>query len=194
MRTTVYHEDIEIMHRNLPVFMTFLWDPLLHRLPHLLEEWLDKEDKRPSHLVLGSGLHYMSGGKTVNDYKNALGKMTSKLSKLAEKKTRVVYKLVDHLQIKKADDRMAPTVIDSFNNATNDIFADTKVVVWDSNLPLTDMYNDECLRHPRSQKGQRLWACEDKGHIGYIVINQYANMLLNSICNAAMEAGADYCR
>ncbi|XP_068231277.1 uncharacterized protein [Palaemon carinicauda] len=97
MRTTVYHEDIEIMVHSLPVCITFLWDPMLQRLPRLMDEWQKNEERKPTLLVLGSGLHFMANRKSVIDYKDYITKISLKLSRLAES-AHVIYKLVDHLQ------------------------------------------------------------------------------------------------
>lgn len=53
LRVGKLHEDIEVYHEDVPLNITFIWDPQLTRLPHLLQRWELNTQHRPTLLLLG---------------------------------------------------------------------------------------------------------------------------------------------
>lgn len=74
-----------------------------------------------------------------------------------------------------------------YNAIYRRVLKDTGVVFWDSTLPLSRAYNQECLRNPRHLEDTLLWMCKDVVHVGYILWNQYADMVLNAACGQRMS-------
>lgn len=105
-----------------------------------------------------------------------------------------------HLVISQVADRN-PNTTNSFNAATiekyNQIARETLdgtgVVVWDSTLPLSRAYTLECLAHPKTTPDTFWWKCNDKRHVGYILVDQYADMLLNYACNTHINLDSHFC-
>lgn len=69
----------------------------------------------------------------------------------------------------------------------------TGVTIWDSTLPLSIQYTDACLKKSRSTPPLFKWKCRDVGHLGYIFVEQLADMLYNSVCNRYLNLGEGYC-
>ena len=57
-----------------------------------------------------------------------------------------------------------------------------EVVVWDSHLALQRKYKLICLKYHMQNDPKRVWSCEDKLHSGTVVLDHFAQMLLNYIC------------
>ncbi|XP_068237194.1 uncharacterized protein [Palaemon carinicauda] len=172
-----FHEDLEILHKEMPLKISFLWDRKLHRLPGLVQEWHTQPAGKPTFVLADTGLYYMID-RAQDEFENFMTKLSKNISNLAAT-VPVVYKLIDHLQAK--DEWFAQQLIDEYNAFAARLLRNTGVIVWDSCLPLSDMYVQECRRHPRNMKKSRHWLCNNKGHTGYIMVDQYANMVLNYI-------------
>lgn len=82
---------------------------------------------------------------------------------------------------------------EAYNRVTRDILENTGVVIWDSTVPLSLIYTLQCVRRPTTTPVSFWWKCVDFGHVGYLVADQCADMLLNYVCNKYMSFGIDYC-
>lgn len=69
----------------------------------------------------------------------------------------------------------------------------TGMVLWDSTFPLSVQYNDACGKKKRNTPPLFRWKCNDSRHLGYIVVDQFANMIYNAICNKYLDLDDDYC-
>ncbi|XP_069179627.1 uncharacterized protein [Procambarus clarkii] len=60
----------------------------------------------------------------------------------------------------------------------------TGVIIWDSTRPLSTDYAHHCIKNPEMQTPPYFyWKCQDLGHVGYILVDQYADMIINDFCN-----------
>ena len=57
-----------------------------------------------------------------------------------------------------------------------------EVVVWDSHMALQKKYKMICLKYALRDDPKRIWVCEDALHSGSVVLDHYAQMLLNYLC------------
>ena len=77
-----------------------------------------------------------------------------------------------------------------------------RVLLWDTTWPLAWEYILACSRLVRSSNAETQeeakswrWWCHDQIHIGFHVLTQYGEILLNLICNAVMNPDpGDCCR
>ncbi|XP_064089899.1 uncharacterized protein LOC135203896 [Macrobrachium nipponense] len=177
-----------------PLKITFYWDPFLEQLPQLMSSWAAGVESKPTHLLIGSTLHYMrrtsavflgKGQKAASmEFSNHLRTISPQLEKFS-RITPVVFKLQDHLQKDPVNNIENPQNIDYYNRIANDLLpksSSSSFVVWNSTVPLSDLYSKLC-----EEKGSVLphtvdWRCEDPKHLGYLIIDQYLNMYLNDIC------------
>ncbi|KAK4316541.1 hypothetical protein Pmani_012316 [Petrolisthes manimaculis] len=141
----------------------------------------------------------MGGPKAAaREYRQHLLQLRPSLIRLAAS-TRVVFKLVDHLwrtMLRKETQNALHNGWNYalFNEVAEDVLAGTGVVLWNSTLPMSYLYALECIRSPhRETLPSRHWNCPDTGHVGYILVSQYTNMVLNDYCNRFLGFGEEYC-
>ncbi|CAL4061188.1 unnamed protein product [Meganyctiphanes norvegica] len=213
------HEDIIVISEDAPITITFFWDPHLKRLPNLVETWLRQNEAAPQFLLTSTGLHYMVRTSRIythygpweasRGFAYNLEVVGPALTRLAPH-TRVAVQMVDHV----LDPAKVQIIKTDFNiDYYNDIYKSwiprvPNISLWDNTGPLADLYNKGCYpkksghiteKESSSSLGQRStvdhqWWCSDPTHIGYIMINQYTNMLLNHYCNQHMQFPDEYCK
>ncbi|XP_066973303.1 uncharacterized protein [Macrobrachium rosenbergii] len=174
-----------------PLRITFYWDPFLETLPQLLSSWTAGNGSKPTHLLIGSTLHYMQrtrsifmkqGPKVASvQFSSHLKTISPQLEKFSNT-TPVVFKLQDHLQKDPRNNVENPQNIDYYNQIASDLLPDSPFVVWNSTVPLSDLYSEVCLRKGSVLPRTVDWRCDDVKHLGYIIIDQYLDMYLNDIC------------
>ncbi|KAK3879747.1 hypothetical protein Pcinc_015733 [Petrolisthes cinctipes] len=197
---------LEIRHSLDPFSVTWYPDPFLEQLPHLIDDWLTGRHPMPTLLVVDSGMHWMKATQELYPelglsaisvlYYNQLVKVATALTTLS-KHTLIVFKLIDDVQIAdrnpNSTNSFNAATIDKYNQIARDTLLGTGVVVWDSTLPLSRAYTLECKAHPRTTPVTYWWKCKDKKHVGYVLENQYADMLLNFACNVHLNLNSYYC-
>ncbi|XP_064089898.1 uncharacterized protein LOC135203895 [Macrobrachium nipponense] len=183
----------ELLHLDVPLRITFYWDPFLETLPQLLSSWTAGNDSNPTYLLIGSTLHYMEKTKTIfltkgpedasRSFVNHLKVISPQLAAFS-KTTPVVFKLQDHLQKHHRNQIETRQNIDRYNNIARDVLpkSASSFVVWSSTVPLSDLYLEVCRREGSVLPHNFDWRCYDEKHLGYIVIDQYLDMYLNDIC------------
>lgn len=112
--------------------------------------------------------------------------------------TALINKLVCFLPqiVKQQKSDSTPYTIRNFqryNSLARQAMKGTGVVVWDSTIPLSLNYVRKCHTHPEDTPVTFWWKCEDKTHVGYILVEQFADMVLNTLCNTYLGLGDDYC-
>ncbi|XP_069956564.1 uncharacterized protein [Cherax quadricarinatus] len=187
---------IHVIDRDINFRMTFLWDPYLKVLLQEMTTWERRPQDTPTLVIFGSALHwmvktheiYISKGAeaAAAKYREQLKSLRPHLTRLANTTT-VVFKLQDHLQraiinnSKEAVRTHSNYVL--YNEIAVQELAGTGVVVWDSTVPLSDGYARECIRSPNKQTPPYFhWKCQDLGHVGFILVDQYADMVINDFC------------
>ncbi|XP_069951726.1 uncharacterized protein [Cherax quadricarinatus] len=197
-----YHnETIDVVHLDLPLRLTFHWDPFHHLLADLLHQWLAPPHllHPPSLLLISdSVLHWVkeivktgiNRGliETVKDHQ-LLGLL--KHLKSLSRYTRVVFKYQDYIPANKlvflSDENM-----DVYNSFSRFCLVGSEVAVWDSTVPLSSAYSQHCRKYNKISP-DRTWRCDDGGHVGYIIIEKYVDMLMNYVCNRFLNLSDDYC-
>ncbi|KAK3882221.1 hypothetical protein Pcinc_013394 [Petrolisthes cinctipes] len=208
IRAKAQHEKIVAIDDHINFTLTFHWDHLLNRLPRMANEWLKNSTQTPSLIVFSGALHniiqaqklYITGGPkaAAQQYRQHLLQLRPSLVRLAAS-TRVVFKLVDHLWQTMLRKETQNAVHDGwnyalFNEVAVDVLSGTGVVIWNSTLPMSYLYALECIRSPhRRTLPSRHWNCPDTVHVGYILVSQYTNMVLNDYCNRFLGFGEEYC-
>ncbi|XP_042239835.1 uncharacterized protein LOC121877932 isoform X2 [Homarus americanus] len=205
LRIGKLHQDIEVQHLDVPLRLVFHWDPLLLKLPALLNHWTDQEEQRPTLLLLGSSLHWMkttlntfhtSGPQAALDkFKKHMNTFLPQLTKFAET-TSTIIQLQDHLQesriFRKYRGIYSNSNIDLYNNFLSSYLTGSSITIWDSNIPFSDTYITQCV-HGYKKSFDKLWDCGNPLHTGFIMIEKYANMFLNDVCNSYFDLNATYC-
>nr|XP_045606320.1 uncharacterized protein LOC123763254 [Procambarus clarkii] len=196
----MYHETIDVVHLDVPLRLTFYWDIHHAQLPHLLHQWLGPPQRTPSLLLVGDSVTHwiveswdekiLSSLIFFDEYQQQLRNFSRQLSRLA-RHTAVIFKLQDHVPLGEWF-RHNNVVTDQFNSLAREWLSGSGVLVWDSTLPLANQYVQQCIKHHR-QTPDNTWKCNDVYHVGYIVIEQYADMLMNYICNRFLGVGDKYC-
>lgn len=82
---------------------------------------------------------------------------------------------------------------DAYNRVAREALAGSGVVIWDSTVPLSRLYIFQCWRVQEMTPVTFWWKCKDELHVGYNAVEQYADMLLNHVCNKYMSLASDYC-
>lgn len=80
-----------------------------------------------------------------------------------------------------------------YNDIARQLLQGTGVVLWDSTLPLSVIYANECMKTRRLTPITYDWKCHDVNHLGYIMLEQYADMVYNGICNRYLDLSDEYC-
>ncbi|XP_071536655.1 uncharacterized protein [Panulirus ornatus] len=205
LRIGTLHEDIEVYHMDLPIQLIFHWDPLLLKLPQLLDQWTNNEKRRPTLLLFGSGLHWMRA--TLPTYHSAgpnaaLEKFQQQVESFLPqllnfaKSTYTIIQLLDHIQeshiFKKYQGIYSNNNIDLYNSYLMKHFSDSSITLWDSNIPLSDIYYAKC-RQNYKKSYDMLWICDNPLHTGFIMVEMYVNMLLNDVCNSFIDLDPTIC-
>ncbi|KAK3869974.1 hypothetical protein Pcinc_024754 [Petrolisthes cinctipes] len=188
--------------------LTFHWDSFLRRLPSMIDDWLKIPKQIPSLIILGCAQHciresqliYRKNGPqaAVVGYRQHLLKLRPSLVRLAAS-TRVVFKLVDHfaLSMERENNKDALHDVSNyalFNEVAVNVLTGTGVAMWNSTLPLSYLYALECVRHPeRRTLPTYEWNCPGSGHVGFIMVHQYTNMVLNDYCNRFRDLEKEDC-
>ncbi|KAG7164332.1 hypothetical protein Hamer_G003501 [Homarus americanus] len=127
----------------------------------------------------------------VSAFYEYLYSIRSLLTKLTSYSS-VVFKLQDHLQDDSKFTVRNLANIDLYNSLAKDLLSGTNVTTWDSTIPLSDLYAQQCKVNPRHTDDNK-WKCQDKTHVGYIIIEKYVDMLLNFVCNEFFNVTDDFC-
>lgn len=197
---------IEIRHVKLPLVLTFYRDVYLTEIKKYAAKWDADELPRPTFIVMNTGNHWMR--RLVSKYAKsgvqAAGKVFESHLRSIEpvlrsvaNKTTVVFKMQDDLQtvhhnVSKVVSFSAEN-IQYYNGVFRRVLADTGVLLWDSTLPLSLAYSLECMKNPRHNNETLWWMCGDRTHVGYILLHQYADMVLNVACNKYMTLEQNSC-
>ncbi|XP_068229718.1 uncharacterized protein [Palaemon carinicauda] len=168
---------LELDRLDVPLRVVFYWDERLQRLPHLLSSWMNGSATKPTHLLLGSTLHhvkevkdilYVEGIKVASrPFYNRL-KVISPLLKTFSRSAQVVFKLQDHLEKYSSyifDDML---LLDYYNKIASDLLVprSPSFVVWNSTIPLSDLYEKECSRNGSRLPRKNEKKCSDDMHLG----------------------------
>ncbi|KAK7077912.1 hypothetical protein SK128_007202 [Halocaridina rubra] len=186
---------VTIKHQTAPLMLTFIWDPFLQLKQKLRMVWLSNKMNPPTLVLMGTALHWMRKNydiylenpeKAANIYKKSLLHIAPFLKRLA-KTALVVFKLLDHLP-----EPYNVTNIDLYNAIAAEAMP-KNVAIWDSIIPLSDMYVSECQKHPQDTPNSNFWRCSDFRHSGFIIIEKFVDMLLNYACNRHLSLDKEYC-
>ncbi|KAG7159089.1 hypothetical protein Hamer_G023176 [Homarus americanus] len=153
----------------------------------------------------GSSLHWMkttlntfhtSGPQAALDkFKKHMNTFLPQLTKFAET-TSTIIQLQDHLQesriFRKYRGIYSNSNIDLYNNFLSSYLTGSSITIWDSNIPFSDTYITQCV-HGYKKSFDKLWDCGNPLHTGFIMIEKYANMFLNDVCNSYFDLNATYC-
>nr|XP_027212796.1 uncharacterized protein LOC113805925 [Penaeus vannamei]XP_027212797.1 uncharacterized protein LOC113805925 [Penaeus vannamei] len=205
LRIGKLHEDIELYHMDLPLRLLFFWDPQLLRMPKMVQEWTSYNSTPPSLLLLGTSLHWMkhnldkyrtSGPEAaMEDFQEHMKTLISQLDQLSPF-SNVVIQLQDHIQeshiFSDYQGIYSNRNIDRYNNYLRSILSTTKLLLWDSNIPFSKAYFSECEKNNRNSV-DNTWNCDNPLHTGYIMVEEYANMILNDVCNPYLQLGEAFC-
>ncbi|XP_068230090.1 uncharacterized protein [Palaemon carinicauda] len=202
----IFKEDMEIRHLDVPdLKIVFYWDARLQRLVKDMTWWLKYEANRPIRLIVSTGAHYMIHSKDVFKKKGRAGAAAKfrrhlqrnwrNLNSLG-RKIPVTFHFIDHFQEK----LVYPQLKNVWNNDNVDYYnvllksklSSSSLISWDSNVPLSGDYHDQCAADPK-KTDDLAWRCHDPVHMGFGVIDQYWNMFLNDVCNKYLSLREDYC-
>ncbi|CAL4146067.1 unnamed protein product, partial [Meganyctiphanes norvegica] len=195
-----YHDNIRLVSRDSPLNITFYHDPLLESwLPKLLKQWVAHPDTRPHLLQIGSGVHYLvfKGEKAFKMFSKKWSGLLPSLRALANN-THAIVKIVDHVLVEYHTPDYAFALADESINLLNSILTSllrqypNNILFWNSSMPLSDQYVDQCYKNKVTTK-DHLWMCNDPMHLGYFLIHQFRNEMLNSFCNKYLQLGDTYC-
>nr|XP_053642175.1 uncharacterized protein LOC128695524 [Cherax quadricarinatus] len=199
-------EKIEARDLSINFHMTFYWDIWLMELPKMLSKWEKNPQLTPTLVILAAALHWMVRTQSIyqsqgteaaaNEYRKHFRSMKAQLTRLAARTT-VVFKLFDDVRIANRPNKQISANNRSnyglYNKVVVEELAGTGVIIWDSTLPLSRAYSLYCDIYPRHTPPWYQWKCEDVGHVGYILVDQYADMIFNDYCNRYLKLGKDYC-
>nr|XP_053655242.1 uncharacterized protein LOC128704211 [Cherax quadricarinatus] len=191
LRIGKLHEDIEVYHMDVPLRIVFHWDPLLLHLPKLMHQWTDNEQQKPTLLILGEHstllMKNSTGSKILTNNSNNLY-----FYKYIYKVYRFPFPLKESHIFKKYQGAYSNNNIDLYNNFISSSLIGSSVAVWDSNIPFSQAYHAHCLTKYR-KSFDMLWDCDNPLHTGFVMVEKYANMFLNDICNFYIDLDSTYC-
>ncbi|XP_042878079.1 uncharacterized protein LOC122257080 [Penaeus japonicus] len=195
MRTQHLVTHLETKHLSLPIRVTYYVDFFLEGLPHLIDLWERGKEIKPTIVVMDSGLHFMTKRPDIKaiPYEKSLVHLAPHFTRLAAT-VPVYYKLTDDLQAaRQRTHRMSLNLTKLYNEIAVRELQGTGVIIWDSTLPLSVQYNDKCSKKNMNTPPLFRWKCSDSRHLGYIVVDQLANMIYNAVCNKYLDLSEDYC-
>ncbi|XP_037801125.1 uncharacterized protein LOC119596074 [Penaeus monodon] len=193
-------EFIMLRHVHSPFTLTYYQDVYLTNLPKLVKLWEAEERPKPTFVVMNTGNHWMrylestylekgveAAGKIFEKHLQSIVPVISRLART----TPVIFKMQDDLQVAYIEKpKVKSFTVDNirkYNALYRQALKKTGVVFWDSTLPLSRAYNQECLKNPRHFRDTLWWMCKDVVHVGYILVRQYADMVLNAACGRRMS-------
>ncbi|XP_064113378.1 uncharacterized protein LOC135220012 [Macrobrachium nipponense] len=191
----------ELLHLDAPLRVTFYWDPFLVLSPKFLSSWMSGKESKPTYLITaGTAMHfmratgstYLSKGAEASSRRffNRLKEVSPLLAKFS-KTTPVIFKLQDHLKNDRSFKIYNQRLVDHYNRISYDLLAkSSNFTMWDSTIPLSDLYWDGCRLVGSVYKDTDAWNCNDKGHLGFVVIDQFLDMFLNGICCCSKNKGS----
>ncbi|CAL4158429.1 unnamed protein product, partial [Meganyctiphanes norvegica] len=187
-----FHTNIRLVSHEIPLNITYYWDPLLDNwLPKLLKTWQKYPGTQPHLLQIGAGVHYLvfERKKAYTLFAQLWRKLLPSLSALANT-THTIVKMMDHVLVKYQKPSYASVLTDANINRMNKITSSlllqhppNNILVWNSSTPLSDQYVEYCYKEPKLTTKDSMWMCKDAMHLGYVVIHQLRDMMLNSFCN-----------
>ncbi|XP_047491836.1 uncharacterized protein LOC125041113 [Penaeus chinensis] len=191
-------ESVRVRHLGFPLQVSWYKDVELKKFVTLIKKWETGEEPKPSFVITGFGLHWMKNfPKPIGvHYKNFFTKLVPHLSRLATT-VPVYFKLVDYVLRAYFEKRLYPGInleaIPAYNIIAREQLQGTGVTLWDSTVPLSIAYVHECLREKRITPVVFTWKCQDDCHLGYVMLEQYADMVYNAACNRFLGLGDEYC-
>lgn len=198
MHLQQFKDTSEVRHVSAPFRVTWYTDWTLDGFPGLIRRWEANEELRPSLVITGGGLHWMKNHPppTGDPFRNFLATLAPHLVRLAAS-VPVYFKLIDYVPRSYTEVKMYPDfnpgAIALYNSIARQQLQGTGVVVWDSTLKLSLAYTQECVRNRRVTPDNYEWNCADHGHIGYIMLEQYTDMIYNAFCNRFLNLSEEYC-
>ncbi|KAK3872241.1 hypothetical protein Pcinc_022668 [Petrolisthes cinctipes] len=112
--------------------------------------------------------------------------------------TYTILQFLDHIQesgiFKEYTDIYSNHNIDQYNTFLSSFVKDTEIIPWNSNVLLSDLYHSQCRLHRRISYDKQ-WSCDNPLHTGYVMVEEYANMILNDVCNCylGLDSRQIYC-
>ncbi|XP_047502023.1 uncharacterized protein LOC125047698 [Penaeus chinensis] len=195
MRNQHLVTTLETKHLTLPIRVTYHTDFFLEGLPRIMDLWEKGKEIKPTAIFMDSGLHFMTKRPDLKaiPYEKSLIKLKPYFTRLAAT-VPVYYKLTDDLQAARHQThKMSRNLTKLYNEIAVRELQGTGVTVWDSTIPLSAQYNDACAKKNRNTPPLFRWKCNDARHLGYIVVDQFANMVYNALCNKYLDREGDYC-
>ncbi|XP_069158486.1 uncharacterized protein [Procambarus clarkii] len=129
-------------------------------------------------------------------YRKHISSFKDQLTRLAVNTT-IAFKLVDDLQrASRPNTKQAINTRSNYplyNKAALEELSGTGVIIWDSTLPLSRAYTLRCEAQHLHTPPWLHWNCRDIGHVGYILVDQYADMIINDYCSKYLHLGPDFC-
>ncbi|XP_066952556.1 uncharacterized protein [Macrobrachium rosenbergii] len=183
----------ELIHLDVPLRLTFYWDPLLALLPSYIASWMAGNSSKPTYLITaGTTLHFMQVTQLVyfaegiEASSRLLFNHLKEISPLLEefsKTTQIVFKLQDHLKVVSENEFMNRRLVDRGNQISYELLPrSSNLTVWSSTVPLSDIYWEECRRRGSRVRHAPIWKCWNTRHLGFIMIDQFLDMFLNGVC------------
>ncbi|XP_066941865.1 uncharacterized protein [Macrobrachium rosenbergii] len=191
----------ELLHLDAPLRVTFYWDTLLALFPKFLSSWMSGKASKPTYLITaGTAMHFMRATGPIyltkgieassRRFFNRLKEVSPLLAKFS-KTTPVVFKLQDHLKNDRSFEIFNQRLVDHYNQISYKLLArSSNFTMWDSTIPLSDVYWDGCRLVGSVYNDTDVWNCDDKGHLGFVVIDQFLDMFLNGICCCSKNKGS----
>ncbi|XP_037786491.1 uncharacterized protein LOC119582347 [Penaeus monodon] len=217
MRNERLKSILETKHLSIPIRLTYYVDFFLENFPRLMDRWEKGRELKPTIVFIGShifwnpisyictfkvhflctdgGLHHIAKRADRKGilYKKTLKHLMPHFTRLASS-VPVYYKLIDDTQASRQTKfRYSEKTIDLINRSAVHQLQGTGVIIWDSTVPLSVQYTDACLQHHKRTPPMFKWKCDDIGHLGYIFVDQVADMLYNAVCNKYLDLDEDYC-
>ncbi|XP_037801394.1 uncharacterized protein LOC119596298 [Penaeus monodon] len=152
-------------------------------------------ETKPTVVIMDSGLHFMTKRPDLKaiPYEKSLIQLKPYFTRLAAT-VPVYYKLTDDLQAARhRTHKMSLNLTKLYNDIAVRELHGTGVTLWDSTIPLSAQYNDACAKKNRNTPPLFKWKCSDARHLGYIVVDQFANMVYNAVCNKYLDLDQDHC-
>ncbi|XP_037786323.1 uncharacterized protein LOC119582157 [Penaeus monodon] len=185
-------------HLGVPLQLTWYKDLELKNFVKLTTMWEKGEEIKPTFVITGFGLHWMKNRPLPVGfhYRNFFTNLVPHLSRLAST-VPVFFKLVDYVILamrrKNTSTGINFQATEMYNDIARQLLQGTGVVLWDSTLPLSVIYANECMKTRRLTPITYDWKCHDVNHLGYIMLEQYADMVYNGICNRYLDLSDEYC-
>ncbi|XP_069989427.1 uncharacterized protein [Penaeus vannamei] len=182
-------ETMRVQHLDFPLRVSWYRDEELKLFAGLIKKWESGEEPKPTFVITAFGLHWMKNHPTPTGvhYKEFFVTLAPHLARLA-KTAPVYFKLVDfvikaYYEKQRRHPGISVESIHTYNLIAREHLQGTGVTLWDSTLPLSVAYAHECLREQKTTPVLYTWKCHDDCHLGYLMLEQYADMVYNAVCN-----------